>query len=124
MRSRDERGSTELVMALPVAFAMIMGVFQIGLWAHAQQRADAIAHQAVAAARTYDATAATGRRAGEQAITQLGGNLLRQPHVRVVRTPGQARATARADVLSIVPGWHPSVEAVARGPVERTEAPA
>jgi len=122
VRTRDDRGSAELVMVLPMAFAMVLTVFQIGLWAHAQQRVEAIAHQAVAAARAHDATAATGRDAGNRAITQLGGTLLEQPRVQVVRTSGSARATASAGVLSLVPGWHPRVEAVQRGPVERAEA--
>ncbi|MDA0564859.1 pilus assembly protein [Streptomonospora sp. S1-112] len=119
----SDRGSTELVLALPLAFTMIAAVLQLGLWAHAQQRADAVAHQAVSAARAYEATAADGHAAGAQALDQLGGALLTQPRLHVERATGRATARVEAVVPSLVPGWQPSVGAVRRGPVERLEAP-
>ncbi|MBV2365993.1 TadE family protein [Streptomonospora nanhaiensis] len=110
-------------MVLPLAFTMIAAVLQLGLWAHAQQRADAVAHQAVSAARAYGADAATGRRTGEQALDQLGGALLKQPRLHVERASGRATARVEAGVPSLVPGWQPSVAAVRHGPVERLGAP-
>ncbi|GAA1105126.1 TadE family protein [Nocardiopsis composta] len=124
MNSRQgEKGSTELVMVLPIAFTMLMAVFQAGLWTHAQQRAEAVAERAMAAARAHDADAATGRREGHQALEQLRGAMLTHPRLQVQRTGGQARARLSADAPSLVPGWTPQVVAERSGPVERLETP-
>ena len=121
--TRSDRGSTELVMVLPLAFAMLMAVFQVGLWAHAQHRGEAVAERAMASARAYDATAATGQREGRRALEQLRGAMLRDAHLHVERAGGQAHARLTASAPSLVPGWTPQVSAQRSGPVERLEAP-
>ncbi|WP_017623442.1 TadE family protein [Nocardiopsis chromatogenes] len=116
---RGDAGSTELVMVLPIAFTMLLAVFQLGLWAHAQHRAEAIAERAMAAARAHDATAGTGTRAGEEAAAQLKGGILHDPMVSVARGGGQARASVTGTTYGLIPGWTPAVRALRSGPVER-----
>ncbi len=106
-------------MVLPIAFTMLLMVFQLGLWAHAQHRAEAIAERAMSAARAHDATTETGTRVGEEAAAQLKGGILHEAKVSVVRGGGQARAAVTGTTHSLLPGWQPRVRALRSGPVER-----
>jgi hypothetical protein len=116
-----ERGSVELVLSLPLAFAMILTVLQIGLWTHAHARAQSVADHALAAARAHGATAEQGHAAARRSLGHLGGRLLDDPRVTVERGEARTDVHVRATTLSLVPGWKPSVSAHQSGPVERRE---
>nr|WP_273474196.1 TadE/TadG family type IV pilus assembly protein [Nocardiopsis sinuspersici] len=104
---------------MPIVFAMLLGVVQVGLWAHAQHRAQAIASQALAAARTYDGSTALAYDRAEQAQDQLGGGMLHQVDVQVDRGAERTRVRVEAQVVSLLPGAGLPVAAELSGPVER-----
>lgn len=117
--SGSDRGSAEPLLILPLVFVMLLGVVQTGLWAHAQHRAQAIASQALAAARAYDGSAASAYEQAGQAREQLGGGMLRQMEVDVRRGAAQARVRVEAQTVSLLPGVALPVVSEVSGPVER-----
>lgn len=120
MRSTDrDRGSAEPLFILPMVLVMLLGVIQVGVWAHAQHRAQTIASQALAAARAYDGSTASAHEQAEQARQQLGGHMLRQVDVHVGRGTNQAWVRVEARAVSLVPGVGVPVVSEVSGPVER-----
>ncbi|MFC9085522.1 TadE/TadG family type IV pilus assembly protein [Nocardiopsis dassonvillei] len=117
--SGSDQGSAEPLFILPLVFVMLLGVVQTGLWAHAQHRAQAIASQALAAARAYDGSMATAYEQAGQAREQLGGGMLRQMEVDVRRGADQARVRVEARTVSLLPGVALPVVSEVSGPVER-----
>ncbi|MEV2279424.1 TadE/TadG family type IV pilus assembly protein [Nocardiopsis sp. NPDC049922] len=114
----SDRGSAEPLFILPIVFVMVVGVVQVGVWAHAQHRAQAIASQTLAAARAYDGSTALARERAEQAQTQLGGRVLRRVEVEVDRTVEAARVQVTARSASLLPGVGLPVSSEMSGPVE------
>lgn len=121
---QDDRGSADLLFAAPLLFAMLIGLVQYGLWAHAHHRAQAIAAEAVAAGRMFEGSSEEGRARGEAFAEDLGGSILENVQVHVERRDGTAHATVEASSVSMLPGWDPTVRAVLSGPIEQppTEA--
>lgn len=117
--SGSDRGSAEPLFILPLVFVMLLGVVQTGLWAHAQHRAQAIASQALAAARAYEGSAVSAYEQAGQAREQLGGGMLRQTEVDVRRGAAQARVRVEAQMVSLLPGVSLPVVSEVSGPVER-----
>ena len=115
-----DRGSADLAISLAVCFFLLMLIVQVGTWAHAQHRAQAIAEQTLSALRAADATTATGTARAEQATTDLGGELLRHTTVEVERGTATARVEVQAVVRGPIPGWAPPVHAELSAPVETT----
>ncbi|MCY9785177.1 pilus assembly protein [Nocardiopsis sp. EMB25] len=117
--SRSDRGSAEPLFILPIVFVMVVGVAQVGVWAHAQHRAQAIAAQTLAAARAFDGSTALAHERAEQAQTQLGGGMLRRVEVEVERTVDLASVQVTARSASLLPGVGLPVASELSGPVER-----
>ncbi|WP_436888475.1 TadE/TadG family type IV pilus assembly protein [Nocardiopsis dassonvillei] len=98
---------------------MVLAVAQVGVWAHAQHRTQAIASQTLVAARAFDGSAASAHGRAEQAREQLGGGMLHRMEVEVDRTADLARVRVAARTVSLVPGTGLPVSAEMSGPVER-----
>ncbi|MEU3214189.1 TadE/TadG family type IV pilus assembly protein [Nocardiopsis alba] len=116
--SRSDQGSAEALFVLPLAFVMVLSVVQVGLWAHAQHRAQTVAAQALSAARAFDGTTAAAYERAEQAHDQLGGNVLREVQVEAERGPEQARVRVSGQAPSLLPGARVPVSSQVSGPVE------
>jgi hypothetical protein len=102
-----------------VVFVMVLAVVQAGVWAHAQHRAQAIASQALAAARAFDSTAAGAYERSELAQQQLGGGVLQGVQVDVDRGGDLARVRVTGRAVSLLPGVAVPVSSEVSGPVER-----
>ncbi|WP_159944926.1 hypothetical protein [Nocardiopsis sp. FR6] len=100
-------------------FMMVLAVVQAGMWAHAQHRAQAVASQALAAARAFDGTTAVAYERAEQAQDQLGRGVLRAVKVDVDRGTDQARVRVTGHAVSLLPGVGLPVSSEVSGPVER-----
>jgi Flp pilus assembly protein TadG len=119
----DEGSATvETVLAMILLMLLLMGIVQFALLEHASHIAKAAATTALAQAETEASTAADGRAAGAQALSELGGEVLQSPQLAVVRGPDQVTAVVQGQVLSVFPGLHLPVTAHAAGPVERVTA--
>lgn len=119
MTGRDERGltSTELAVVMPLLIALVLVPFQVALWWHARQVADAAAREALDAAQVADATADDGIRAADWFLN-TAGNITR-PQVTVTRTDQTVTVEVTGRAPRLLPGMDWQVTARAEGPVER-----
>ena len=119
-RRGSDRGAaaTELVIAVPALLLMMLTVVQFAVYAHARHIAQAVAAQALAAARVDGGTAAAGETAGRQLLSQLG-SALTQPTVTVRRGPARVAVTVTGSAAHVLPGSALPVTVQDDGPVER-----
>lgn len=123
-QAHGDAGSVTLGLAavFPACLALVLLVVQAALVFHARDVAGAAAQEGLRQARLYDGTAKAGRDRANEFLTQTGGDLLTDRTVQVSRGDEQARVEVRGRALSLLPGLHPRVGAVAAGPVERFTA--
>lgn len=116
---RGEKGltSTELAVIMPVLIALVLVPFQVALWWHAHQIADAAAREAVDAAQVATATADDGMRAAEWFLDAAGN--ITDPEVTVTRTTDTVSVEVTGRAPRLVPGFGWQVTAHATGPIER-----
>ena len=123
---RAQRGSvsTELVIVTPVLLLLVMVVVQFALWEHAQHIAEAAAQRGAETARVENGSDAQGAATARAAVTELGGSLLVDATVSVVRNGDIVTATVSGSAEGLVPFLSLPVRATAVGPVEHFVAPA
>jgi Flp pilus assembly protein TadG len=119
MRTHREAGltSTELAVVMPVIIALVLVPFQVALWWHARQVAEAAAREAVDAAQVVTATEADGIRAAEWFLDAAGN--ITEPDVTVTRTADTVTVEVTGRAPRIIPGLDWQVTAHASGPIER-----
>jgi Flp pilus assembly protein TadG len=119
-RRESERGAAtaELVIAAPLLLLLIVLVIQFALYLHAAHVAQAVATQAMTAARLQGGSVASGQAEAASVLTQLGHGLLVHPQVAVTRNATVAQANVTAQVEAVIPFWHLGVHATVAGPVE------
>ncbi len=95
---RSERGltSTELAVVMPVLIALVLVPFQVALWWHARQVADAAATEAVDAAQVAAANEADGVRAAEW-LLDAAGNLVSPASSSQLPWPPGRSSSSRCD---------------------------
>jgi len=108
-----------LAAVFPACLALVLLVVQAALLVHARNIAGAAAQEGLRTARLYDGTAATGEDRARGFLAQTGGDLLTATTVTVSRGDQRVRVQVAGRALSLLPGVHPRVGAVAAGPVER-----
>jgi Flp pilus assembly protein TadG len=118
-KRRGETGltSTELAVVMPVLIALVLVPFQVGLWWHARQIADAAAREAVDAAQVATATEADGKRAAQWFLDAAGN--ITEPEVTVTRTTETVTVEVTGRAPRLLPGFDWAVTARAVGQVER-----
>jgi hypothetical protein len=116
---RREAGltSTELAVVMPVVIALVLVPFQVALWWHAKEVADAAAREAVDAAQVVAASEADGEMAAQRFL-DVAGNIA-EPHVTVTRTAETVTVEVRGRAPRLLPGFDWQVTARAVAPVER-----
>ena len=115
----NERGltSTELAVVMPILIALVLVPFQVALWWHARQIADAAATEAVDAAQVATATEADGLRAAHWFLDAAGN--LTDPQVTIHRTADTVTVEVTGRAPRLLPGFDWEVTATASGPIER-----
>lgn len=118
-RRRNERGltSTELAVLMPVLIALVLVPFQVALWWHAHQIADAAAREAVDAAQVATATDDDGVRAAEWFLDAAGN--ITDAEVTITRTTDSVSVDVTGRAPRLLPGFDWQVAAHASGPIER-----
>jgi hypothetical protein len=119
-RQGAERGSAtlNLVAVFPTVLALLLLVVQAGLLAHARNVARAAAAEGLRATRLYGGSATAGQRRAERFLAEAGDGLLVDTRVTAHRRGFDARVQVSGHALSLLPGFRPSVQATAAGPVE------
>jgi Flp pilus assembly protein TadG len=118
----SETGSTsvQMVILMPALFLLMFLGLQAALYYHARTLAIAAATQGARTAAAQHATIADGLAAASGFVADAGGdNVLPGLTVTGTRTGAIATVHVRGASLSVLPGWTPTVDAVAALPVER-----
>ena len=119
LRRGQDQGltSTEVAVLMPVVIALVLVPFQVGLWWHASQVADAAAREAVDVAQVEGATEADGVAAARRFLDAAGN--LTDPEVTVTRTTDTVTVEVTGRAPKLLPGYDWQVTSQAVGPVER-----
>lgn len=125
-RRCGERGSVsiELVILLPVLFAVMFLGMQAALYYHARTVAIAAAQEGARAAGGEQGKTSDGIAAAASFVDDAGGDdVLIGASASANRTATVATVTVEGRSLSVIPGWSPVVRQSATVPVERLTAP-
>lgn len=125
-RRAEERGSAsvELVILLPVLFAVIFLGMQAALFHHARTVAIAAAQEGARAAGAENGRTSNGIDAALAFVDDAGGDsVLSGARTTAVRTPTTVTVTVTGHSMSVIPGWKPALTQTASLPVERLTAP-
>ena len=123
---REDHGSVsiELVVLLPVLFAVMFLGMQAALFHHARTVAIAAAQEGSRAAGGEQGTESNGISAASAFVSDAGGdNVLLGARASADRTPTVVTVIVSGRSLSVIPGWNPVVRQTASLPVERITAP-
>ena len=117
----DERGTatTQLVLVFPAVFFMLMLVVQFALWYHGSHVATAAAQEGARAARVEGGTAAVGKQAAENFLSQVNTDVITAPVVTVDRDDERVRVAVRGSSIEVVPGFRVAIRGSSVAPVER-----
>lgn len=105
------------MILIPVALLLAMLVIQTALVFHARNIVTAAATDAARAAQADGGTVDDGRAMAAQLLDD-NGRLLDDEQVTVERSGDRVRAEVAATVVSLIPGWAPTVAASVDAPVE------
>lgn len=106
------------MLVIPIAIGLVLMVVQAGFVLHAQAIIDAAVQEGVLAGTTESGTKQLAYEITESVITDSSETLLADVTINVESDPLQMMITARAKVKSLLPGFEPSISAVASGPRE------
>lgn len=115
--------TTQTVILFPALLFVVMLIFQFAMWRHAGHVVTAAAQHGAARAQAEGGSPGAAQEAGRDFLREAGTGLFDRVHVAATRDGNRARVTVRAQVVSLVPGWRPTVTGVADGPTERFRPP-
>ena len=118
---RGDRGSISLEFTFVFAalLTLILIVFQVAVYQHAQHVALAAAQEGARTARTHDGTAGAGQATAQSYLDALAPTLITNKQVSVSRTATVASVRVRGNVQPVLPFFAWTVDEQASGPVER-----
>lgn len=96
LRSDSGSAVTSLIM-LPIAIAVFMMAVNVGLVYYGRHVATSAAHEGLAAAQVFGATAGDGQNAAND-ILALSGAFESPPRVHVIKGPTETMVTVQAEV--------------------------
>ena len=117
----DDRGSISLEFTLVFAalLTLILVVFQVAVYQHAQHVALAAAQEGARTARAHAGTVASGQASAQSYLDALAPNLITGKKVTVTRTATLASVRVTGAVQPVLPFFAWTVDEQASGPVER-----
>lgn len=112
--------SIQMVLLLPVLFAVMFLGMQAALFYHARTVAIAAAEEGARAAGARGGTVAAGTKAAADFVATAGGDgVLKAASATGSRTPTTATVTVTGQAMSVIPGWTLAITQSATMPVER-----
>ena len=117
---RDQRGTVamEFLLVVSMLIVVFLLMLQYAVRAHAHRVASAAAEEGLAAATSYQGTAADGRRVAADYLRRLG-SALNGPSIDARRGGTSATVTVAGNVDQLVPFLAVRVRVRVEGPVER-----
>lgn len=115
--------SIQMVLLLPVLFAVMFLGMQAALFYHARTVAIAGAEEGARSAGARGGTVAAGTKAAGDFVATAGGDgVLKAASATGSRTPTTATVTVTGQAMSVIPGWTLTITQSATMPVERLTA--
>jgi Flp pilus assembly protein TadG len=116
---REEQGAMaiEFLLVISMLIVVFLLMLQYAVKAHAQRITAAAAQEGLAAATSYNATAATGERTAKDYLAHIGPGLA-SSHVTATRTATTASVTITGEVTQLIPFLDVGVSVQVEGPVE------
>ena len=115
----NERGeATTAVLVVPAAMFMILVIVQAALVFHAQSIVDAAAISGAQASQEGSGNEAMARSTVESVIGTSANGLLSDVGVSYQKNRSRLSVTVRAAVLSLLPGYSPTISSTAAVPRE------
>ncbi|MCI0687127.1 MAG: pilus assembly protein [Sporichthyaceae bacterium] len=127
--SRRDRGdiALELVLLTPIIAFMIFMVIQFALWYHARHVVTVAAQEGARVARaanTSSSAAEAAARARAYAfIDTIGGPIVENPNVQVIRGVNSVVVTVSGNAVHVLPGLTLKVTGKSAGPIEQFVPP-
>jgi Flp pilus assembly protein TadG len=120
MNLGNERGSVtvQMVLAWPLLMLVLFGGMGAAMFAYGRTAALSAAQSGAVAFAAENGTQSDCELAALDLAHRIG-DALSNPRVKCVRGANFVTVTVSGQVLSLVPGWQPSVEQTAQAPVER-----
>lgn len=120
MELGDERGSVsvQMVLAWPLLMLILFGGMGAAMYAYGRTTALSAAQSGAAVYAAENGTQNDCELAALDLAHRVG-DALEDPQVVCSRTGDYVTVTMSGRVLSLVPGWQPSVTQAAQAPVER-----
>lgn len=115
--------SVEAILTVTLVLTVVLGTFQVALWAAARSAARHAANGAVIAATLEGGTEADATQAARARLERGSRGLFDNHDVDVSIAGDEARATVSGDVLSLVPGFPVHVTVTSTGSIERWTNP-
>lgn len=115
--------SVEALLTLTLVLTVIIGTFQVALWAAARSAARHAANGAVIVATLEGGTEAQASEAAKARLDRGSTALFDNHTVNVSITGDDVRATVSGDVLSLVPGLPVHVNVTSTGSIEKWTNP-
>ena len=105
---------------MPLLFTLLFAGVQGAMFYHARTVAIAAAQEGARAAAAQTGTTGDGHTAATSFLAAAGGDdVLQGASVQVTRTATTATVRIAGSILSVVPGWAPTVTSQVAVPVER-----
>jgi len=112
--------SIQMVLLLPVLFAVMFLGMQAALFYHARTVAIAAAEEGARAAGARGGTVPAGTKAAADFVATAGGDgVLKAASATGSRTPTTATVTVTGQAMSVIPGWTLTITQSATMPTER-----
>ena len=112
--------TVQLVVLMPALFALMFAGVQAAMFYHGRTVAIAAAQEGARAAAAQNGTIGAGEAAASAFVAAAGGEgVLRAVTVSSSRSATTATTVVTGSILSVIPGWTPTVTQSASAPVER-----
>ena len=112
--------TVQLVVLMPALFALMFAGVQSAMFYHGRTVAIAAAQEGARAAAAQNGTIGAGEAAASAFVAAAGGDgVLRGVTVSSSRSATTATTVVTGSILSVIPGWTPTVTQSASAPVER-----
>ena len=113
-------GTIQLVVLMPLLFMLLFAGVQGAMFYHARSVAIAAAQEGARAAAAQTGTTGHGHTAAAAFLQAAGGgDVLKGATIEVTRTATTATARVSGTIMSVIPGWSPTVSSQVAAPVER-----
>ena len=121
-RLEDGGATTEVTVVVPAAILLVFLTVQFALWLHASHVVTAAAQHGLSRLEAERGSSSEAALEARRFLGAAGGGVVLSPSIEVERSSDAARVAVAGSAVTVIPGLHLPVRALAVGPVERFRA--